>query len=202
MLNIKHIAHSCFLIDNGEEKLIIDPYADNMGLPIIRETANYLLISHNHSDHNNKEAVILEDNVGSFKIKKVHSYHDDSNGSQRGENIIHVIDTNGVRICHLGDLGHLLTDEQLKDMQGIDVLMIPVGGYYTIDCEKVVEVINQLNPMVVIPMHYNSDTSRTNLPIATVDDFIGAIEKDYKVVRVGKNNLDYVKPAEKTVYII
>jgi len=202
MLNIKHIAHSCFLIDNGKEKLIIDPYADNMGLPVIRETANYLLISHNHADHNNREAVTLEDNIGSFKVQEVHSYHDDSYGSQRGENIIHVIDTDGVRICHLGDLGHVLTDEQLKDMKGIDVLLIPVGGYYTIDCKKAAEVVKQLNPTVIIPMHYNTDINKTNLPIATVDDFIKEVEKDYKVIRVNKNELDYVRPEEKTVYII
>lgn len=200
MLKITHIAHSCFLIENNKESLLIDPYDSSIGYAPIRKSVNYLLISHNHYDHNCTDNIEVKDNIGSFKIEKVNSYHDEQQGSKRGKNIIHIIDTENTRICHLGDLGHILTNEQLPSMQGIDVLLIPVGANYTIDYKKAIEIIKQLNPMTVIPMHYK--TGKINLDIDTVDKFIKEIEKEYKVVQTGKNELEYEKPTEKIVYII
>jgi len=202
MIEITHIAHSCFLIDNGEEKLIIDPYdPKTVGYDPVEETVNYILISHDHSDHNYTKDIKLLDNVSSFKVKKVESFHDDSQGSIKGKNTIHVIDTKGIRICHLGDLGHLLTDKQLPYMQDVDVLLIPVGGFYTIDYKKAVEVIKQINPITVIPMHYRVNNTQMNV-IDTVDNFINEIKNDYKVIQSDKNKLEYEKTDEKIAYIL
>ena len=200
MLKITHIAHACFLIENSKERLIIDPYHSDMGYEPIKETVNYILISHNHPDHNCTDGITLKENIGSFKISTVDSFHDNENGNLRGPNIIHIIDTEDTRICHLGDLGHKLTDEQLKLMRDIDVLLIPVGGFYTIDYQMAIEVISQLNPMLVIPMHYKtSDKIKSNVNF--IDNFIENI-KGYKVIKSENNQLDYTKPSEKTVLVI
>jgi L-ascorbate metabolism protein UlaG (beta-lactamase superfamily) len=200
MLKIKHIAHSCFLIDNGIEKLIIDPYDEKIGYEPVKEEVNYLLISHNHYDHNHIKYIKIKDNIRSFEIQKINSFHDNQNGSIRGNNIIHLIETNEIKICHLGDLGHILTKEQLEQIQDIDVLLIPVGGIYTIDYKMAVEIIKQINPHAVIPMHYK--TSRLNINLDTVDNFIKEIEKDYKILRQNGNEIDYNKSLERAAFII
>jgi len=203
MIKIVHVAHACFIIKNGEEKVIIDPYDDSLGYPPVKEEThhiNYILASHNHYDHNYTENISLLENTGTFKIQKINSFHDNEKGKLRGENIIHVIETYGIRVCHLGDLGHLLEEEQLKEIGNIDILLVPVGGTYTIDCKEAVEVVKQINPVTVIPMHYK--TEKINLNIGPVDDFIGEIEEYYEVVRCNENYLNYVKTDEKKVYMI
>jgi L-ascorbate metabolism protein UlaG (beta-lactamase superfamily) len=200
MLKIKHIAHSCFLIDNGIEKLIIDPYDEEIGYEPVKEEVNYLLISHNHFDHNHIKYIKIKDNIRSFEIQKINSFHDNQNGSIRGNNIIHLIETNEIKICHLGDLGHILTKEQLEQIQDIDVLLIPIGGVYTIDYKMAIEVIKQINPHAVIPMHYK--TRRLNINIDTVDNFIKEIEKEYKILRQNGNEIEYNKSLERAAFII
>lgn len=196
-MKITHIGHACFLIENETEKLIIDPYDESIGYEKIEETVNYILISHDHYDHNYTKNITLEENNGSFKIQKIDSFHDNQGGRVRGNNIIHVIETDDTRICHLGDLGHLLDEEQIKEIGKIDVLLIPVGGTYTIDYEAAEEVTKQLNPMMVIPMHYKTD--KLNLNIAPVDNFIRAISSDYKIIKLDTNELDYEKIDERVV---
>ena len=201
MLKIKHLAHACFLIENDKEKLIIDPSDNSFGYEIKNEIVNYLLVSHEHWDHNNIEKINLKDNSGTFTISKINSYHDAEGGSLRGINIIHVIETEGTRICHLGDLGHVLTVEQIKLIGSIDVLLIPVGGVYTIDYKEAIEVVSQLNPNVIIPMHYQTDKWGIDKGVDPADKFIKNI-KDCKIVKLESNELNYVKSAEKTVYVI
>lgn len=201
MLRITHLAHAGFLIENDKERLIIDPADNSFGYEYKNETVNYLLVSHTHYDHNNIEEIKVKDNIDSFIINKIDSYHDKEQGNLRGTNIIHVIETQDTRICHLGDLGIILTDEQIKLIGNIDVLLIPVGGFYTINYQEAIEVVNQLKPNVVIPMHYKTDNWKTDKPIDLLDRFLENI-KDYKVVRLDSNYLDYEKSPEKTVYII
>jgi L-ascorbate metabolism protein UlaG (beta-lactamase superfamily) len=201
MLKIKYFAHACFMIENDKEKVIIDPYDISMGYEPVKETVNYLLVSHNHYDHNYINDIKLEDNIGSFKIDKIKSYHDEENGKLRGENIIHVIDDGNVRICHLGDLGHILREEQIKLIGTIDVLLIPVGGVFTIDYIQAIDVVKQLNPNVVIPMHYKTDKWGYNKGVDSIDNFIKNI-KGYKIVKLDNNEINYTKSLEKIIYII
>lgn len=189
MIKIKHIAHACFLIDNGKEKLIIDPYDHSIGYEKVEETVEYILVSHNHYDHNYIQNIKLKDNIGSFVFRKVHSYHDEEKGKLRGENIIHIIQTENITICHLGDLGHILTSQQVQQIGKVDVLLIPVGGTYTIDYKQAVEVVKQINPNTVIPMHYK--TKKTHLDIETADNFRIAIGKEYEVIDESKNEITY-----------
>ena len=201
MIKITHLAHAGFLIENDKEKLIVDPADNSFGYEYKNEVVNYLLVSHGHFDHNNTENIKVEENTGSFIISKIDSYHDKEQGALRGINVIHVIETENNRICHLGDLGTILNDEQIKLIGNIDILLIPVGGFYTIDYKEAIEVINQLNPNTIIPMHYITDSWDTDKPIDSVDKFIENIA-NYKIVKLDSNSLDYTKPNEKTVYII
>lgn len=160
-----------------------------------------MLVSHEHWDHNNIENIKVINNNDSFRISKIESYHDSENGSLRGLNIIHVIESEETKICHLGDLGHILTDDQIKQIGNIDVLLIPVGGVYTIDYKQAIEVINQLNPNMIIPMHYKTDKWGNDKGIDSVDKFIENI-KEYKIIKLDSNNLNYIKSIKKTIYII
>jgi len=202
MLKITHLSHAGFAIENDKEKLIIDPADASFGYEFKDEVANYLLVSHDHWDHNNISGIAVEENVGSFRITKIDSFHDKTNGSERGENIIHIIETDGIRICHLGDLGHVLTEDQIKQIGRVDILIIPTGGVFTIDSKEAIEVIGQLNnPETIIPMHYKTEKWGEDKGIDSVDKFIEKI-KGYKIEKPDSNVLDYEKPSEKTVYII
>lgn len=201
MIKITHLVHAGFLIENDEERLIIDPADSSFGYEIKNEVVNYLLVSHEHMDHNNTENIKVIDNKGSFIIDKIQSYHDSENGKLRGTNIIHVIETTGTRICHLGDLGHKLNEDQIKQIGHIDVLLIPVGGTYTIDYMQAIEVVSQLNPNIIIPMHYKTDKWGKERGIDSVDKFIENI-KDYSVIKTDSNKLEYNSSLQKGIYII
>jgi L-ascorbate metabolism protein UlaG (beta-lactamase superfamily) len=118
-----------------------------------------------------------EFNYGGIKIKGIASFHDETQGSERGTNNIYTYTVNKIRICHLGDLGHLLTEEEIEAIGRVDVLMIPVGGFYTIGSENAAKVVGQLNPKVVIPMHYKTDALIDDFgPIEKVDNFISKMD--------------------------
>lgn len=200
MLKIIHLAHACFLIENDKEKLIIDPSDNSFGYEFKDEKVNYLLISHKHWDHINTDNIIVEENKETFKIRIVDSFHDEENGNLRGNNLIHIIETEGIRICHLGDLGHILSDEQVKSIGQIDILLIPTGGIFTINSKQAIKVVNQLKPDIVIPMHYKTNYWGEDKGIDSVEKFIDNI-KDYKILKLDSNQLDYKKISEKIVYI-
>jgi len=155
---------SCFKIQSGETVLFTDPFCKEVGLTPPRGQANVVTISHQHRDHNNYDALTGEPLVikgpGEYEIKGINirgifSYHDNKEGKDRGTNTIYVIEVEGIKICHLGDLGEeKLNDTQVEEINGVDILMIPVGGTVTINGEDAVEVINQIEPRIVIPMHY------------------------------------------------
>jgi L-ascorbate metabolism protein UlaG (beta-lactamase superfamily) len=179
-MKIKYLAHAAFLIqsDSGT-RIVTDPYATSPGLKHgeIKETADIVTISHEHGDHNNAVAVRgnpkvvrASGEVKGIKIRAVATAHDDKGGSQRGKNNIFCFEVDGVNICHAGDLGHTLTNEQVKAIGKADVLMIPVGGFFTIDAKTATKVGEQLKPKVIIPMHYKTD--KLDFPIAGVDEFI------------------------------
>ena len=156
------------LIQRGKEsvvKIAIDPYDEQIGLKPPTLEADILLISHSHYNHNNIKAVsgnpFIIEGPGEYEIKGIFiqgisSFHDNVQGKERGENTIYTLESEGIKICHLGDLGQKeLTDEQLEKIGAIDILMIPVGGIYTISAKEAAKIISQVEPKIVIPMHYH-----------------------------------------------
>jgi L-ascorbate metabolism protein UlaG (beta-lactamase superfamily) len=186
-MKIKYLGHSAFLIssDSGV-KIITDPYTTSPDLTYgeIRTTADIVSVSHDHLDHCNVAAVsgnpevIRRAEVATAKgirFRGINSYHDDEMGRMRGNNIIFCFEVDRLKVCHLGDLGHLLDDKQLKEIGSVDILLIPVGGYYTIDARTATEVCEQLKPRVIIPMHYR--TAKGLPAIAGVDEFLRGKDK-------------------------
>lgn len=155
-VSIKWLGLSCFKVSFGSQSIVIDPYTGVRGYPELTASANAVYCSHNHGDHNYVEAVkILPLSAESlFSVGTVDTFHDDENGAKRGANLIHLVDVGGFRIAHLGDLGHMLDERQIKEMGRVDVLMVPVGGFYTINAGVAKRIADALNPSVIIPMHY------------------------------------------------
>ena len=169
MAKIYWAGQSCFQISVSNSRdhsadIVIDPYEEKIGLKLPNLSADILLVTHNHHDHNNIKGVkgtpFIIDGPGEYEVKEVFvqgisSFHDDQGGKERGQNTIYVFEAEEMKFCHLGDLGQKqLTDEQLEKIDKVDVLMIPVGGGYTIDSPAAQKIISQIEPKVVIPMHY------------------------------------------------
>lgn len=149
---------------NSRVKIVIDPFDESLGLEVPKLEADILLISHDHYDHNNKKAIsgnyFLIEGPGEYEVKGIFiqgisSFHDQSQGKERGGNTIYTMEAEDLKICHLGDFGQKeLTDEQLKEIGEIDILMIPVGGTYTISAKEALKIMTQIEPKITIPMHY------------------------------------------------
>jgi len=179
-MNIKWLGHSCFKLTSEKGTVVVtDPFDESVGYPMPNVKADIVTSSHSHFDHNYFKAIkgnfeivdsLGEQNIKGIKIKGVSTYHDEEGGTKRGKNIVFVFDIDGIRIAHLGDLGHVLTDMQIKEIGKVDIILIPVGGFFTINAKKAVEVMNQLSPKITIPMHYK--TEFINFPIDTVDNFL------------------------------
>jgi L-ascorbate metabolism protein UlaG (beta-lactamase superfamily) len=169
-MNIQYYGHSCFKITTkpagrGQEDVIIffDPFNKEIGLRPPQSQANLALVSHNHPGHNNIEALKGEPRVldipGEYSVLGVNivgisSFHDEKDGKEKGGNTIFVLESEDIRICHLGDLGTDLNEKQLEEMNGVNILMIPVGGKYTLGGEKAEDIVRKIEPNIVIPMHY------------------------------------------------
>jgi L-ascorbate metabolism protein UlaG (beta-lactamase superfamily) len=183
-MKVKWLGHAAFLITSDEgTKIITDPYQPGMfGLNYgkIEETADIVVVSHDHPDHNHVQSVPGNPQVvkgsGTHKVKGIEfkgtpSYHDESNGKERGPNDIFCFMVNGVRICHMGDLGHTLSDRQMADIGEVDVLFIPVAGTYTVDAATAKKVVDQVRPRVVIPMHFKTDKC-PSFPVTDAEPFL------------------------------
>ena len=166
--------HSSFSVSADGYTLALDPYDNSLnGYAPLQLSANEVLCSHGHHDHAWLPAVTLHNTAARspFQIRSVHTWHDDSQGSKRGENLIHVIHVFGKTLVHCGDLGHLLTKEQIGQIGSCDVLMVPVGGFYTIDAAQARQVADQLSAAVIIPMHYRFGDYGIPV-IGEVEDFL------------------------------
>ena len=158
-MKIEYLGHACFRIDGS---LVIDPYKDGSvpGLSPLRTTAKRVICSHEHADHSGRECVEIVPGECEFDIAEVPSWHDDQGGALRGPNTIFVIrdQKSGEKLVHLGDLGHFPNEEQLAAISDADYLLIPVGGYYTIDAAVAAVICKAAHPKQIIPMHYRTKT--------------------------------------------
>lgn len=164
-MEIIFLGHSSFKLKGKIATLITDPFGPQIGFKFPKVEADIVTISHNHEDHNQAELVGGEPFVisgpGEYEVEGisvfgVSTFHDQKRGSERGQNTAYLIEMDGLRICHLGDLGHKLEDKQLEELNGVDILLIPAGGFYTIGPTEAAQVVSQLDPKIVIPMHFNS----------------------------------------------
>ena len=155
---------SCFKLQSGELVGVIDPFSRDIGLTPPRFKSDFILVTHDHFDHNNVESIpdspFIINGPGEYEIKGVsvrgvQTFHDSSEGKERGLNTIYMIEIEGIKVCHMGDFGEkALREETLDAMGDVDILLIPVGGTHTIDADEAAKIINQIEPRVVIPMHY------------------------------------------------
>ncbi len=214
-MKVKWLGHAAFLVTSDEgKKVLIDPYEPgsfdgNIGYRRIAEEADWVAVTHDHSDHNwtsglpGTPEIVKgpgERVVKGLSFKGIPTYHDETEGSQRGENTAFVFEVDGVRVCHLGDLGHTLSDEQVSEIGPVDVLMIPVGGLYTVDASAASRVVEQLRPKVVVPMHYKTESC--GFPIAKVDSFLEGKER---VKRMGASEVEIRKeqlPSETEIIVL
>jgi L-ascorbate metabolism protein UlaG (beta-lactamase superfamily) len=188
-MKIKWLGHACFLVTSADGlKVITDPYAVGGGINYspIKETADVVVVSHDHSDHNNVAAVQGKPEVikgpgtktaKGIQFRGIATSHDASQGTQRGSNTVFCFTIDDMRLCHLGDLGHALTQAQVTEIGAVDILFVPVGGFFTIDAASANQVCDQLRPKAVIPMHFK--TPKCGYAIAGVEDFL----RDKKSVR-------------------
>lgn len=179
-MKIQWFGQSAFLLvsDSGL-RVITDPYDPAIGYKDINETADVVTISHEHRDHNYPQTVkgkpeILKGpgihEAKGVQFKGINTWHDPSQGKQRGSNTVFCFTIDGVHICHLGDLGHLLTKQEEESLDHVDLLLVPVGGFFTIDASEASKIVADLNPRIAIPMHYRTDRGGQHL--ALVDEFL------------------------------
>jgi len=208
MVEIINLGHASYKFSGKKLTIICDPYSEKLvGMNFPRVEADVVTVSHQHEDHNNKEAIrgdfICFDSPGEYEIKGaqivgVKSFHDNQKGAIRGLNTIFVYEIDDIKICHLGDLGHELDVEQIEKIDGIDVLLIPVGGEFTIDAKTATKVISSIGPKIVIPMHYKNN-KMTQLD--SVEIFLKELGKEAKMVsdlKLKKKDL----PENLEVYIL
>jgi L-ascorbate metabolism protein UlaG (beta-lactamase superfamily) len=186
-MEISFLGHASFRIKSKENTVVTDPFDPEMvGFKFSQVSANIVTVSHEHSDHNRVDLVSGVEKVirgpGEYEIAGVSiigsgSFHDESKGSERGPNIIYVIEIEGMRVVHLGDLGHQLSEKLIGEIGEVDVLMIPVGGVYTIGPKQAVEVVNALSPKIILPMHYQTSdlNSASFTKLCSVDEFLSLL---------------------------
>jgi len=194
-MKIKWLGHAAFLItsDSGT-RIITDPYTTGdeykLSYSEIKESADIVTVSHDHFDHNNVAAVQGNPQVvrgtteaKGIKFRGIPTYHDEAGGSKRGSNTILCFEVDGVKICHLGDLGHSLSDKQIAELGEVGVLLCPMAGFYTIDADTASQVCNRIKPRVIIPMHFRN--AKCDFPVTGVDEFLR-----------GKNNVTRLDTSE------
>ena len=164
--------HACFTLASEQGPLAIDPFVDHYvpGLSPLKLTAEQVLCSHSHGDHGAAQLVPLSGRPTPFEVETLDTFHDPEQGTLRGKNTVHILSAEGLRVAHLGDLGCMPTPEQVETLKGLDAVLIPVGGFYTIDAAQAKALVDDINPRVVVPMHYRSDSFGFDV-LGTVEDY-------------------------------
>lgn len=196
-MKIKWLGHASFLIETQEKRIITDPFDEKTGYQVLPQAVDIATISHEHWDHNAVHVLLGNPQVirgpGNFdlngiSIKGIHSFHDKNQGKNRGSNTMYKISSEGINLLHLGDLGQILTSDQLKDLDNVDILLIPVGGNYTIDAGDALTVVKQINPRIVVPMHFK--TPHVTINLAPVEAFTCQFDRCVKKSQLELNKED------------
>ena len=178
-MDINWLGHSCFRIRGRQAAIVTDPYPPDLGYSLGKLTADIVTVSHQHPSHSYVQGVGGEPRLvkgpGEYEIKGVliigiPTFHDGEGGKKRGRNTVYVMEVDGMTVCHLGDLGQALAAEQVEEIGDVHVLLLPVGGVSTIDAPMAAGVIRQIEPKVVIPMHYK--TPALSRELGTVEAFL------------------------------
>jgi len=171
-VDITWLGHSCFRIKGSKAVIITDPFPPDLGYSLGKQTANIVTVSHQHPSHSYIEGISGEPRLvkgpGEYEISNVliigiATFHDSIKGQSRGKNTAYLMEIDGIAVCHLGDIGHVLSDEQVEEMGNVDVLLLPVGGVNTINAALAAEVIRKIEPKAVIPMHYKTPVLNRDL---------------------------------------
>jgi L-ascorbate metabolism protein UlaG (beta-lactamase superfamily) len=208
-VDINWLGHSCFRIKGSQATIITDPFPPDTGYSLGKTTADIVTVSHDHPSHSFVQGVGGQPRVirgpGEYEISNVliigvAAFHDAVKGQARGKNTLYLMEIDGVGVCHAGDLGHVLNDDQVEEMGDVDVLLLPVGGVSTINASMAAEVIRKLEPKAVIPMHYK--TPATTRELDPVDIFLkemgmGQVEPRPKL-SISKSNL----PLSTQVFVL
>jgi len=178
-MQIQYYGHSCFKLTTKpggrateDISLFFDPFGKELGIRPPQGQADIVFVSHQHSDHNNISAIkgdpVVIETPGEYAVKGINvvgveAFHDAEEGASRGRSTIYILEAEELKICHLGDLGCDLSGKQLEEIDGVDILFIPIGGKYTIDGKKAAELVRKIEPRVVIPMHYKTAGSQADI---------------------------------------
>ena len=191
---IDWLGHSCFKVTlkNGT-RVLFDPYDDKTGYTPSNVEADIVVISHGHHDHSDLSHVTGNYTVvdkpgihtfGELTIEGIKTWHDCEHGALRGENIVFLLSVNGLHLCHLGDLGCMPEADVIEKLKGTEIVMVPVGGHYTIDACEALAVCEAISPNIIIPMHFK--TPATDLDIAPLHEFLEVARRDYDISHLGK----------------
>jgi L-ascorbate metabolism protein UlaG (beta-lactamase superfamily) len=213
-MKVKWLGHASFLITSEKGvRIITDPYTPGLqyryAYTEIKGPADVVTVSHEHYDHNHtapiegnpqiiKGAKAVE--AKGIKFNGVASFHDENKGKDRGPNTIFCFEVDGVHVCHLGDLGHRLSEQDIAQIGKVDVLLTPMAGFFTMDAEVATEVSNKLKPKVIIPMHYKNE--RCDFPVATVDAFL---KGKSNVTKMDSSEIELIAgklPAETKIIVL
>ena len=179
MIRLKWFGHSMWKISTNDISIITDPFADIGYTMPTAETADIILSSHDHFDHNNFELIggnpeIIKTegkfNISGINIQTFHTYHDETKGSERGDNLLMKFELEERTFLHCGDIGHMISDELIKEIGNVDVLFIPIGGYFTINAETAKKIVDKIDPIIIFPMHYKTDV--LNFPIKPIEEYL------------------------------
>lgn len=217
-MDITYLGHASFKLRGSGASVVMDPFdPSKVGLSYPRLSGDIVTVSHGHDDHNNIKAVtgtarrrnpFIIDAPGEYEVEGVsvfgvETFHDDKKGEERGKNIVFGVLIDGVSVVHLGDLGHQLSERQVGELNGVDVLLCPVGGHYTVGPKDVSGLVNALEPSILVPMHYRSEKHNREVfaKVATLDEFVkefGAEVKREEKLAVTKTTL----PEELEVVVL
>lgn len=197
-VKLTYHGHACFELEYRGAKAVIDPYAWGMvpGQPDLHLTANAVYCSHDHGDHNFTQAVEIEPAPLPWTVEAFTTPHDDCGGAKRGMNTVRIFDCGGICVAHLGDIGCFPDEELAEALKGVDCMLIPVGGYYTINTQTAYQIIRAAAPTVAIPMHYRTDKTGFD-EISHIDDFA----KLWNEVNTCEGPFVLTKDAEKQILI-
>lgn len=211
-MDITYLGHSSFRIKGKSTSVVTDPYEPGkIGFKFPKMEADIVTVSHDHWDHNQVDEVGGTPKVvkgpGEYEIKGVSifgipTYHDNKQGEERGKNTVYVINIDNINLCHLGDLGHALNQEQIGAIGTVDILLIPVGGVFTIDATQAAEVVAALEPKIIIPMHYKTEELNPEIfeKLSGVDEFVKQIGME--PIRESKYIITYDKLPEDQQLVI